>query len=52
MNRRIPLEQDQAMETVTGLKLEATAGSGQTTATGATSSADAASVGLRYQFEY
>ncbi len=35
-----------------GLKLEATAGSGQTTATGATSSSDAASVGLRYQFEY
>ncbi|HVZ07080.1 translocation/assembly module TamB domain-containing protein [Rhodopila sp.] len=35
-----------------GLKLEATAGSGQTTATGATSSSDAATVGLRYQFEY
>ena len=35
-----------------GLKAEATAGSGQTTATGATSTSDAASVGLRYQFEY
>lgn len=35
-----------------GLKLETTAGSGSTTATGSTSSADAASVGLTYQFEY
>jgi translocation and assembly module TamB len=35
-----------------GLKLETTAGSGSTSATGATSSADAASVGLTYQFEY
>lgn len=35
-----------------GLKLQATAGSGTTSATGATSSADAASVGLTYQFEY
>ena len=36
-----------------GLKLEATAGSGGTTsATGAGGSADAASVGIRYQFEY
>ncbi|MFO1027627.1 MAG: translocation/assembly module TamB domain-containing protein [Acetobacteraceae bacterium] len=35
-----------------GLKAEATAGSGQTTATGATSNTDAATVGLRYQFEY
>jgi translocation and assembly module TamB len=35
-----------------GLKAEATAGSGTTNATGATGSADAASVGLTYQFEY
>jgi translocation and assembly module TamB len=35
-----------------GLKLETTAGSGNTSATGSTSSADAASVGLTYQFEY
>ncbi|WP_428534687.1 translocation/assembly module TamB domain-containing protein [Rhodopila sp.] len=35
-----------------GLKLETTAGSGSASATGATSSADAASVGLTYQFEY
>jgi translocation and assembly module TamB len=35
-----------------GLKLETTAGSGSTSATGSTSSADAASVGLTYQFEY
>lgn len=35
-----------------GLKLETTAGSGDTSATGSTSSADAASVGLTYQFEY
>lgn len=35
-----------------GLKLETTAGSGSTTATGSTGSADAASVGLTYQFEY
>ena len=35
-----------------GLKLETTAGSGSTNATGATSSSDAASVGLTYQFEY
>lgn len=35
-----------------GLKLETTAGSGTTSATGGTSSADAASVGLTYQFEY
>jgi translocation and assembly module TamB len=35
-----------------GLKLETTAGSGTTSATGATSNADAASVGLTYQFEY
>jgi translocation and assembly module TamB len=35
-----------------GLKLETTAGSGSTSATGATSSADAASVGITYQFEY
>jgi translocation and assembly module TamB len=35
-----------------GLKLETTAGSGSSSATGATSSADAASVGLTYQFEY
>jgi translocation and assembly module TamB len=35
-----------------GLKLETTAGSGNTSATGSTSSSDAASVGLTYQFEY
>jgi translocation and assembly module TamB len=35
-----------------GLKLETTAGSGNTSATGNTSGADAASVGLTYQFEY
>jgi translocation and assembly module TamB len=35
-----------------GLKLETTAGSGTTSATGATSGADAASIGLTYQFEY
>lgn len=35
-----------------GLKLETTAGSGTTSATGSTSSADAASVGLTYQFQY
>lgn len=35
-----------------GLKLETTAGSGSSSATGSTSSADAASVGLTYQFEY
>jgi translocation and assembly module TamB len=35
-----------------GLKLQTTAGSGTSTATGSTSSADAASVGLTYQFEY
>ena len=35
-----------------GLKLESTAGSGSTTATGSTSSSDAASIGLTYQFEY
>ncbi len=35
-----------------GLKLETTAGSGNTSATGSTSNADAASVGLTYQFEY
>jgi hypothetical protein len=36
-----------------GLKLEATAGTATTTsATGAGGSADAASVGIRYQFEY
>ena len=35
-----------------GLKLETTAGSGSSSATGATSSADAASVGFTYQFEY
>ncbi len=35
-----------------GLKLETTAGSGTTSATGSTSSADAASIGLTYQFEY
>jgi translocation and assembly module TamB len=35
-----------------GLKLETTAGSGSTSATGSTSSGDAASVGITYQFEY
>jgi translocation and assembly module TamB len=35
-----------------GLKLETTAGSGSTSATGSASSADAASVGLTYRFEY
>jgi translocation and assembly module TamB len=35
-----------------GLKLEATAGAGSTSATGSTSSADAASLGMTYQFEY
>jgi translocation and assembly module TamB len=35
-----------------GLKLQTTAGSGSTSATGSTSSADAASVGITYQFEY
>ena len=35
-----------------GLKLETTAGSGSSSATGSTSSADAASVGVTYQFEY
>ncbi|HVY13750.1 MAG TPA: translocation/assembly module TamB domain-containing protein [Rhodopila sp.] len=35
-----------------GLKLEATAGSGQSTATGAGQGTDAASVGVTYQFEY
>jgi translocation and assembly module TamB len=35
-----------------GLKLETTAGAGSSSATGSTSSADAASVGLTYQFEY
>jgi translocation and assembly module TamB len=35
-----------------GLKLDATAGSGSTSATGSTSSADAASVGITYQFQY
>lgn len=35
-----------------GLKLETTAGSGNTSATGSTSGSDAASVGLTYQFEY
>jgi translocation and assembly module TamB len=35
-----------------GLKLETTAGSGNTSATGSTGSADAASIGLTYQFEY
>ncbi len=35
-----------------GLKLETTAGSGTTSATGNTSGADAASIGLSYQFEY
>jgi translocation and assembly module TamB len=35
-----------------GLKLEATAGTGTPSATGATSARDAASVGVTYQFEY
>jgi translocation and assembly module TamB len=35
-----------------GLRLETTAGSGNTSATGSTSSAGAASIGLTYQFEY
>jgi translocation and assembly module TamB len=35
-----------------GLKLEATAGAGSTSATGSTTSADAAGLGLTYQFEY
>ena len=35
-----------------GLKLETTAGSGSSSATGSASNADAASVGLTYQFEY
>jgi translocation and assembly module TamB len=35
-----------------GLKLETTAGSGSTTATGSAGRSDAASVGLTYQFEY
>ena len=35
-----------------GLKLETTAGSSSSSATGSTGSADAASVGLTYQFEY
>ncbi|WP_254073337.1 translocation/assembly module TamB domain-containing protein [Acidisphaera sp. S103] len=35
-----------------GLKLETTAGSGSTSATGAASSGDAASIGITYQFEY
>jgi translocation and assembly module TamB len=35
-----------------GLKLETTAGTGSSSATGATSRGDAASVGLTYQFEY
>ena len=35
-----------------GLRLETTAGSGSTTATGASSGGDAASVGLTYQFQY
>ncbi|WP_428486656.1 translocation/assembly module TamB domain-containing protein [Rhodopila sp.] len=35
-----------------GLKLQTTAGSGTTDATGSTSSGDAASVGMTYQFEY
>ena len=35
-----------------GLKLETTAGAGSSSATGSASSADAASVGLTYQFEY
>jgi translocation and assembly module TamB len=35
-----------------GLKLQTTAGSGTSSATGAASSGDAASVGITYQFEY
>ncbi len=35
-----------------GLKLETTAGTGSSSATGSSSSGDAASVGLKYQFEY
>ncbi|HXT79296.1 MAG TPA: translocation/assembly module TamB domain-containing protein [Acetobacteraceae bacterium] len=35
-----------------GLKLETTAGSGASSATGSSGSADAASVGVTYQFEY
>lgn len=35
-----------------GLKLETTAGSGSSSATGAVSSGDATSVGITYQFEY
>ncbi|HEY8289776.1 MAG TPA: translocation/assembly module TamB domain-containing protein, partial [Acetobacteraceae bacterium] len=35
-----------------GLKLETTAGTGSSSATGSTGSADAASVGVTYQFEY
>jgi translocation and assembly module TamB len=35
-----------------GLKLQTTAGSGSSSATGSTSNADAASVGITYQFEY
>jgi translocation and assembly module TamB len=35
-----------------GLKLETTAGTGTASATGASSSGDAASVGLKYQFQY
>ncbi len=35
-----------------GLKLETTAGSSSSSATGSTGSADAASIGLTYQFEY
>ena len=35
-----------------GLKFQTTAGSGSTVATGGTSSSDAASVGLTYQFQY
>ena len=35
-----------------GLKAEATAGSGSTSATGGTGATDAASLGLTYQFEY
>jgi translocation and assembly module TamB len=35
-----------------GLKLETTAGSGSASATGSAGSADAASVGITYQFEY
>ncbi len=35
-----------------GLKLQTTAGAGSSSATGSTSSGDAASVGITYQFEY